>query len=217
MEEDTTPGSDEVSSSSDSPQSPSQGYDAAVFTQEHQAFKDECTAIFVQGILDLCSPRCNVAYLDDYDGKSIEEQEKHLRTSKALLEGGVSPQRLYLANPDEEICGRLHKYSSEAHAFRGFFVDAMDQWGRVSFEALYLDLCAGSSEVVLENLSAALPRLDRTCFLGFTFTRRDANGDTSVERQYKIENFLRENGFERSRHSGLKAHGGVYTQFYARC
>ena len=193
----------------------SPGYDASTFTADHIAFKDECTAIFIRNVLDFCDPRCNVAFLDDFDGSEAKE----LRTTKALLAAGVVPSRLYMANPDGAVCRKLKKYGVDAHEAHCTFVNAVGgKWRAVRFGAVYLDLCTGSSEEVLENLTAALPRLERRCAVGFTFTRRDGNGETAVERQYKIEGFLREHGFERSSHDGLRVFppSGVYTQFYAR-
>ena len=208
--------------------SPTQaGYDAALFTAEHRAFKDECTAVFVGNLLDRCLPNCNVAFLDDFDGVPCDRGDAsgegkaamHLRTSRALLVAGVAPGRLYLANPNAAICRRLAAYSAETHAACCLFDAALaQQWTGVRFGALYLDLCTGSSDVVLENMEAAMPQLERRCLLGFTFTRRDRSGGTAVERQYRIDGFLRDHGFERVPHVGLLVHAaaGAYTQFYAR-
>ena len=199
-----------ASASSSSP-----GYDASTFTVDHIAFKDECTSIFVRNVLDFCDPRCNVAYLDDFDGTEAKE----LRTTKALLAAGVDPSRLYMANPDGAVCRKLKKYGADTHEARCTFVAALGgKWRGVRFGAVYLDLCTGSSEEILDNLGAALPMLEWRCAVGFTFTRRDGNGETALERQHKIDGFLREHGFERSSHDGLRVFrpSGVYTQFYSR-
>ena len=198
-----------------SPSSSSNGYDASMFTVDHLAFKDECTSIFVRNVLDFCNPHCNVAYLDDFDGTDAKE----LRTTNALLAAGVTPDCLYMANPNGAVCQKLKTYSVDTHEAHCTFMAALSgKWPAVHFGAVYLDLCTGSSEEVLDNLEAALPMMERRCTIGFTFTRRDGNGETAVERQYKIEGFLREHRFERSSHDGLRvfAPSGVYTQFYAR-
>lgn len=195
--------------------SSSSGYDASTFSADHLAFKDECNSIFVRNVLDFCDPCCNIAYLDAFDGTEAKE----LRTTKALLAAGLAPSRLYMANPDSAVCRKFKKYGADTHEARCTFVAALKRkWRGVRFGALYLDLCTGSSEEILDNLAAALPTLERRCAVGFTFTRRDGHGETAVERQYRIEGFLREQGFERSAHDGLRVFSpsGVYTQFYAR-
>jgi len=205
------------SSSSEHPAPASaRGYDAASFTVEHLTFKDECTAIFVRYVLDFCNANCGVAYLDDFDGTP----SKDLRTTKALLNAGVSPDRLYMANPNGLVVHKMKRYSTHVHAaYCTFEVALSEKWRSDRFGALYLDLCTGSSEVVLANLEAAMPALERRCALGFTFTRRDGVGESAMERQFKIDGFLREHGFERSCHDGLQVFtsAGVYTQFYSRC
>jgi superfamily II DNA or RNA helicase len=196
--------------------SASPGYDTSTFTAEHLAFKDDCTAIFVRAVLDFCDPGCNVAYLDDFDGTDA----KDLRTTKALLAAGIARGRLYMANPDDAVCHKLKSYGAATNEARCTFEAALrDNWRSARFGALYLDLCTGSSEVVLENLAAALPALSRRCVVGFTFTRRDTAGETAMERQYKIEDdLLKQHGFERARYDGLRVFppSGVYTQFYFR-
>jgi len=195
--------------------SSSMGYDASTFTADHLDFKDECTSTFVRNVLDFCDPGCNVAYLDAFDGT----EAKGLRTTKALLAAGVVPSRLYMANFDDAVCRKLKEYGADTHEQCCTFVAALDdKWRAVRFGAVYLDLCTGSSEEILDNLAAALPAMERRCAVGFTFTRRDGNGETAVERQYIIESFLRENGFERNSHDGLRVFppSGVYTQFYSR-
>ena len=203
------------SSSSMHPSVPARGYDAATFTAEHLAFKDECTAIFVRYVLDFCDANCGVAFLDDFDGTPSQD----LRTTKALLDAGVEPHRLFMANTNDLVIHRMKGYSADVHAAHCTFEDALcEMWRSDRFGALYLDLCTGSSEIVLANLEAVVPALERRCALGFTFTRRDGVGESAMERQFKIDGFLKEHSFERSCHDGLRVFqpSGVYTQFYTR-
>ena len=96
------------------------GYDASTFIADHLAFKDDCASIFVRNVLDFCDPRCNVAFLDDFDGSDAKE----LRTTKALLAAGVVPCCLHMANPDGAVCRKLKTYGSDAHEARWAYVRA---------------------------------------------------------------------------------------------
>jgi hypothetical protein len=192
----------------------SAGYDAAKFNEEHHAFKDECNQLFVHFVEANCDNRCNIVYLDAFDGTTSK-----LRTTTALLDAKIGGSRLFLPNDDQKVIDAFLMTPNCIHGVVARFDEAiLKNWSDLKFGAAYIDLCNSSADIIKANFDILIPHLVETqSVLAFTFIARGVEkGDTGTQKQYELDSYLRRHRFERALENGYRGFAHVVTQFYMR-
>ena len=201
----------------------SQGYDASVFDEAHQAFKDFTSAEF----RDLApqSPEFveagRILYLDHWTDDSKKDK---LRTTPILVKK-IEKEQLYCVNPDTSIVRCLRDVYG-VHAAQGFLEEVLQPGGafaHLKFSAVYADLCTGTADNVITNLEAICRHVLPRSLVCYTMTGRDRHGESMVRRFVRIHAAMEHKGFryardraEDSLHEFRSPAATVTTVFYSR-
>ena len=144
-----------------------------------------------------------------------------MRTTQALKSLGQKVN-LFVANN----CDATYEKIVQSHQIDNLENDSLQnllfgKWSNISFHAAYLDLCTGSSHILIDIIKALLLNSsDSLRVLGVTITKRDPTGETMTARIHKMEEEIVQ-GAKMIRVqdmvSGVKwTHAGVVTLFYLR-
>jgi hypothetical protein len=171
-------------------------YDDKRHSPEHAKWKDDMSRRFAKYAEEIGGP---VVYLDGNE----------LRTTKILLDYGIAPQLLYVANDDRAICELLE--AKGVNTFCGFFENSDFD---ADFGAAYLDTTYAETGKIMACIDKVL-RTSDCKMISFTMLPR---GTGSVDRRLcEMTQYLAQNGFEapqKDMRNYFFDHANVYTRFY---
>jgi hypothetical protein len=146
-------------------------YDSSLFESAHVGFKQAHNQAFCTLVRQL-SDTGPLIYLDGSDGA----------TTRALLEAGIPPSNLHVANEWSETVDCLVKeFGDEIHVHCGKLQD-MD-CSDIPFVGAYLDGCGGATEPIVNMVDTILDgKIAHEMVLGFTLTNAEPTGQPLVDR-----------------------------------
>lgn len=214
------PGTDE------NDEKPSPSYErpaAGAVVDEYTRGRDAATDAWVYALRTHDCAKGNLLYLDYWleDGEASSTLPGLQRTERLLKEGGVKMHQLYSANADLGIVERMQNRG--VVAYHGGWREAPFC---SKFSGAYMNLCTGSVDSVLANVSDFLPLAASPCVLGFTLHQRDFAGVHLVKRSLRLAEYMIargwkpaifDSGLEQSSLVHKSSHGlDVVTQFWAK-
>lgn len=168
---------------------PRKGYTSAGFSDDHENFKNVTSKVFAGHLKKRRSlQKTNWIVLDDFSRDNRQE----LRTLAVMKRAGLQVQdHAFFCNPGLQQIRSAQQLGVRSAA-QMLCNDALRTvWKKETFGAAYLDLCAGSVEVIMSVLTAVMERSSRAFVVGVTITGRDQRGRKMSRRLKSIRETVR--------------------------
>jgi len=162
-------------------------YDAGLFVTDHMLFKQSHNQAFCDLMVHTDGP---LVYLDGADGG----------TTRALLDSGIQPEHLYIANEWDDTVSALKKKFENVNVYYGKLQD-MDTRD-IPFGGAYLDGCGGATQPIMDMVDNILKgKIAPRFVIGFTITNAEPTGRPLIDRIQEITRYICCLGKSRGYHS----------------